>query len=229
LENESPARQEQEVVVKDMPDQDRKKKSTEEDAGRRPSENDQLDRELDAALAKYAAIEPRAGLEERVLSNLQAEREHLQGRSWLRSIWKWSAAAAFAVAVVVVALLWRSEKPTHPLTATHPPIATRDAQTPERSVVLSGGQQVPPATPHPAMMHVTHRARPQVAAAPKLDQFPSPQPLTEQEQILADYVTHFHHQAVLVARVRNEELERDRRAVNGTPEVADETIEITSR
>ncbi len=34
--------------------------------------HDELDRMLDAALAKYAAAEPRAGLEARVLANLRA-------------------------------------------------------------------------------------------------------------------------------------------------------------
>ena len=34
---------------------------------------DEFDRMLDAALAKYAAVEPRTGLEERVLANLRAE------------------------------------------------------------------------------------------------------------------------------------------------------------
>jgi hypothetical protein len=35
---------------------------------------DEFDRMLDAALAKYAAVEPRTGLEERVLANLRPSR-----------------------------------------------------------------------------------------------------------------------------------------------------------
>src|SRR6266576_3317213 len=38
---------------------------------------DALDRELDAALAQYGAGEPKAGLEQSVLTNLQAEREKI--------------------------------------------------------------------------------------------------------------------------------------------------------
>jgi hypothetical protein len=49
-----------------------------------------------------------------------------------------------------------------------------------------------------------------VAAVPKLDQFPSPRPLSEQEQILATYVAQFHDEAVLIARARKEAMERDR-------------------
>ena len=43
------------------------------------AERDPLDRDLDAALAKYAAVEPRAGLEDRVLANLRAERGQRSG------------------------------------------------------------------------------------------------------------------------------------------------------
>ena len=35
-------------------------------------ESDDLDRALDAALAKYTSVEPRAGLDERILANLRA-------------------------------------------------------------------------------------------------------------------------------------------------------------
>ena len=41
---------------------------------------DELDRMLDATLAKYAAAEPRAGFEERVLANLRAERARVPDR-----------------------------------------------------------------------------------------------------------------------------------------------------
>ena len=44
-----------------------------------------LDRELDAALAQYGAGEPRAGLEQRVLTNLRAERKKIASRTW----WRW--------------------------------------------------------------------------------------------------------------------------------------------
>ena len=40
------------------------------------------------------------------------------------------------------------------------------------------------------------------AATPRLEQFPSPQPLSEQERILADYVTQFRREAVLGAEAQ---------------------------
>ncbi len=70
---------------------------------------DELDRMLDAALAKYAAVEPRTGLEDRILANLRAERTRVPDRAW----WRWSVAGALAAVVVVaLALAWRSGKPS---------------------------------------------------------------------------------------------------------------------
>src|SRR5579863_3792234 len=81
---------------------------------------DPLDPVLDAALAKYAAVEPRVGLEDRVLAHLQAERARPPVRAW----WHRSLAGAAAVVVVIaLALAWRSGKssgnPQHPAVANH--------------------------------------------------------------------------------------------------------------
>jgi len=54
--------------------------------------HDEFDDMLDAALAKYAAAEPRAGLDERVLANLRAER----ARVTERACWRWSIVAPLA-------------------------------------------------------------------------------------------------------------------------------------
>src|SRR5690349_18066034 len=68
--------------------------------------NRKLDeREMDAALARYAAAEPRAGLEGRVLANLRAER----GRRVAARRWLWPAVAGFALATAIVAaFVWNS-------------------------------------------------------------------------------------------------------------------------
>jgi hypothetical protein len=51
-----------------MEEHDHEQVTDRQDAG------DDLDRLLDAALAKYAQVEPRSGLENRVLATLHAER-----------------------------------------------------------------------------------------------------------------------------------------------------------
>ena len=55
-----------------------------------------LDDQLDAALAQYTAIEPRAGLENRVLARLKAEQDRPTAVPW----WRWAAVVAVAVIVM---------------------------------------------------------------------------------------------------------------------------------
>jgi hypothetical protein len=168
---------------------------------------DNLDRALDAALAKYAALEPRAGLEERILANLRTAEASVPPRAW----WHCGVAATVAALVVIaVALAVRSGKPSPPLIVMHAPARIQAPRTPQQSA-RSNATEVPPVrqaahkrAPHP------HRPETVVAANPKLDQFPSPQPLTEQEKLLASYVAQFRDEAVMVARARAEDLRVER-------------------
>lgn len=163
---------------------------------------DDLDRVLDAALAKYAA-EPRAGLEERVLANLRAEAARGTVRAW----WQWSVLAALAaVAVIAVALSWRTgSHPTTPVAVTRPTTQSRQvAGSGEQSGVRLPAERGTRKTPkHHAEAVVM------VAAPPKLDQFPSPQPLSEQEKLLRAFVAENPERAVLIARARSEQLRQD--------------------
>jgi hypothetical protein len=188
-----------------MADNNRKHADTGQDV-----KHDQLDRMLDAALATYASVEPRAGLEERVLANVQAQRAKVTSHPW----WRWSAVTAAAILVVAIMLAWRAGRSSHPAIANHPAVTAPGASEPETQVVLSSGTSQ---AQQPARRTSSHRSHPSsvVAAAPKLDVFPSPQPLSEQEQILAAYVTQDHERAVLLARITNEELQRDRMEVLG--------------
>jgi hypothetical protein len=180
---------------------------------------DELDRALDAALAKYAAIEPRAGLEDRVLANLRAERSRIPERGW----WRWGIAGALAAVVVVaLALAWRSGKPTGPVVANHSPDTTQGAKEPTRLVVSGDGANQPPLhASDSAKRRTTNLVRRETVVAvnskleqpkpdqPKLDQFPSPRPLSEQEKILQSYVAEYPQKAVLIARARSEALQHD--------------------
>lgn len=171
------------------------------------AERDELDRKLSAALAKFAAVEPRAGLEDRVLANLRAEREQVADRLW----WRWGLAAVAAVVVVALALASRSGKPSHLVVANHPsPTMRSPQQSGYREVTIENHSGVRVQDLRPAQRKTTHRSRPTVVAdEPKLDQFPSPQPLSEQERILASYVAQYPEHAVLVARAQAEALRED--------------------
>jgi hypothetical protein len=175
---------------------------------------DELDSTLDAALANYAAVEPRAGLENRVLSNLRAERSPVPDRAW----WRWSVAGALiAVVVVALALAWRSGKPSHPVASNHSSTAPQVSEEPAAPLVAAGGEKQTRGNqarcPELAVVRrpTIDRAPPKAvtAALPKLDQFPSPRPLSEQEKILASYIKQYPERAVLLARARTFELERD--------------------
>jgi hypothetical protein len=165
---------------------------------------DELDRALDAALAKYAAVEPREGLEDRVLANLRIERAQVAHRAW----WRWSVAGALAAVVIVaLALALRSGMTSHPDVANHLSSAAPSARVPATQVASN---------PNPAPTLRTRRPHPLVVTAgqaelrpPKLERFPSPQPLSEQEKLLQRYVEDYPEQAVLIARARSEALQQD--------------------
>ncbi len=174
---------------------------------RQDQPGDELDLMLDATLAKYAAVEPRAGLEDRVLANLRAERANKLHRAW----WPWSVAAAVAmILVVLLALPWRASQSTTPVAAdrhlSHAPQGSQKSGT----QLASNGQEGPtrPRRPDAAPKKI-RRVSQLIADQPKLDQFPSPQPLSEQEKILATYVAEYPEHAVLIARARSEQLRRD--------------------
>ena len=186
---------------------------TENEGEARPSrEQDEFDRELNAALAKYAAAEPRAGLEERVLANLRAEREHGVGRAG----WRWHALALAAVTIaVVVALVWRFERQTTERRAGRPTLTMPGGQhlSPEAGAAIASepGRPTIQATKKSGRPGLRPPQRVLAAAEerPKLEQFPSPQPLSEQERILADYVADYPEHAALIAQARAEALRRD--------------------
>jgi hypothetical protein len=169
---------------------------------------DELDHLLHAALAKYAAVEPRPGLEERILAKLCAQQKTTPARAW----WRWGLAGALAAIIAVVSTLsWRSGTPSHPVIANHPPVTT-PAPLNIVAQVAPGNESVSSPRAHlRAWGKVTHRPQREATAAlyPRLNQFPSPQPMSEQEKLLTSYIARSRDQAVLVARARTEELRRD--------------------
>jgi hypothetical protein len=182
---------------------------------------DDLDRVLDAALARYASVEPRSGLEQRVMANLSTAARHTQTLGW----WRWGAAAVLAIVLVVAGLAWKSSRTSHPAIANHAPGTGVSKDASQGSSANINGAV--PAVSHPGVKRVIRRqkrfpesANTLTASAPKRQQFPSPQPLSEQEQLLASYVERFPEHAVLIARAQAELEQRDHeeemREMNGT-------------
>jgi len=153
----------------------------------------ELDRELDTALAKYAAVEPRVGLEERVLASLRAGQAQVPERVW----WRWSVAGALAAIIVVaLALASRSSRPHAPVIANHHPAPAASVE-PSGTRASSSGSAIPRTPVRPPR-------KAEMAANPRLDQFPSPRALSEQEKLLVRYVREFPEEAVLIAQAQAE-------------------------
>lgn len=165
-----------------------------------------FDERLDAVLAKYAAVEPRNGLEERILANLRAHERTTVRIFW----WRWAGALA-AVFAVTLLLVWKMERRSAEQIVRHSPNVQQ--QTPPQTAHDARNDTEQLVVRNASLRWPKRRASTPLALAasgPKLDQFPSPEPLTEQEKMLLDYVGRFHEEAVLIARTRAEELERDR-------------------
>ncbi len=160
-----------------------------------PRDRDQFDPLLDGALRQYGSVEPRTGLEGRVLANLAAEAGRPQNRAW----WVW-ALAGTGIAVLVVGIWFGHRSGVSPRTEV-------DRRAPHEVII--------PSTPLPVEQEVSkHRGlrpnrshRPRsvtVAEGPKLQQFPSPRPRSEQEMMLVEYVERYPQEAILIANEQDE-------------------------
>jgi hypothetical protein len=167
------------------------------------------DQWLDGALKQYGDAKPRTGLEGRVLANLRAERDHQTApRNW------WPALAAVAAIVVAGAAIFSLR--THNfakriVVAKHEVRAVTDA-----SGLTTSGQKPVVATAAAARSRALARTSRLVhvvetTSEPRLAQFPSARPLSEQEVILANYVAHYQDKAVLLARAQAKLREREDR------------------
>jgi len=200
------------------------------------------DDQIDAALAKYAAVEPRAGLEDRILAHLRAQRRSSTSMAW----WPWAGVAAAAILMATL-LLWKLEQPGDERIVRQPPslqqgassqVAVQPAlpkseQSAVRVSVRRSRSHIARETPvRSSQPNVTRRhesvrlaatrvAQPRkvVAANPKLDQFPSPQPLSAEEIALVQYVRNFPEEAQLVAQAQEEfEIETEKEMIDAGSE-----------
>ena len=154
-------------------------------------EKDDLDLLIDSALATYADPGPESGLEDRVLVTLAAVRtETPRERVRWRSRWlPWAVALPIAAGLL---FLWLSPRRDKPLPASEPQEA-RSAALRAIAPRANSSSGVRPEVPHRHAVHVAQPTTPvqtaQAAPLPKLDVFPTPQPLTAEERALVLVVT----------------------------------------
>ena len=157
-----------------------------------------LNRVLNTALATYATVEAREGLEQRILANLRSQ----DSRS-LSRLWAWGLVTA-ALAIVMLAVAWRFGGNSRPTVADHPatpqaPVAYVAPQKTDNTIIRNIA---------PVRKHVAPRTAPS-ELNPKLDQFPSPQAMSQQEKLLAMYINQDPNHAALIAEARMEAIRQD--------------------
>lgn len=157
-----------------------------------------LDDQLDSALAKYAAVEPRTGLEERILANLKSQPSPSTRVAW----WRWAAVVAAAL-IVTSLVLWVEKHNAQQ-------IVRRPTTSSEQALHPTIAQSAPPNSTRRVNPVKVRRAgkrsftQPLATAELKLDRFPSPQPLSEEELALVRYVQSFPKEATLIAQAQEE-------------------------
>ena len=154
-------------------------------------EKDDFDLLIDSALATYADPGPDSGLEDRVLVTLAAVRtKTLRERRRWRTRWlPWAVAIPIAAGLL---FLWLSPRRDKPLPASEPQEA-RSASPKAIAPHANSSSEVRPGVPHRhtirATQPTTQVQTAQAAPLPKLDVFPTPQPLTAEERALGVVVT----------------------------------------
>ncbi len=184
-----------------------------EDRERQPDKK--MDEWLDDALARYSDVEPRAGLEQRILANLQAQP---QRRPW----WQWAWIPAAAAVLIAAGVLWMTRQRTSPVT---PPVQVKhEALPPPRPAPQPATQVVhavqPPVRSRPVklrpavQMANTNDDLPRQEVFPSRDgvgpMFPSPAPLNTQEVALIRLVKRDPEEVRTIAQ--EQEFERQRLA-----------------
>ena len=154
-----------------------------------------LDELLDSMLSEYSSAEPRPGLETRVLAKVR-EAEGREAPAWRNWKWLWAGVAAAAAALLLgrwMDKLRPRTRPSNSVVQIHQP--AQDAPRAQRSAQAAPPvQQKAPAGQTGAMRHrgAGHTQAPLQNAALALNQrpavFPTPTPLSEQEQLLLRYM-----------------------------------------
>lgn len=152
-----------------------------------------LDEMLDAMLSAYSAVEPRPGLETRIVANVKEESAKRTSR-W-RLGWMWTGAIATAAAVILLmTYFWRpQQRATVPQIATQAPQKTTPAPELQRKVTALS------ATSHPkhARPTVSPTRVPNEVSVVRQEVFPSPSPLSEQEKLLLRYLSRTPRQELI--------------------------------
>jgi hypothetical protein len=145
----------------------------------------QIDEMLDSLLATYSAAEPRPGLETRILANLRdAESREAKSSGW-NFKWLWAGMAVAAAILIAVLLIGGQRRVVPPPTVVQKQQPVPPSPEVQRSAPIRAGNTTHPSSPRagqirPVNTTLALNQRPQI--------FPTPTPLSDQEQLLLHYV-----------------------------------------
>lgn len=145
----------------------------------------QMDEVLDSLLANYSSAEPRPGLESRILAGLNEPAQKEGSHGWWNFKWFWVGAVAAAIIVGAVLIGGRQHvaPPANVAVKIGPPAPQLEIQshTPSADEQAARiGRRKPLKSRLPQSATLALNQRPAI--------FPTPTPLSEQEQLLLRYL-----------------------------------------
>lgn len=157
-----------------------------EQIGGRKGMPDELDSRIDAALRSY--VQPPEPMAPRIamavlMERAQAERPPHGLRWWMYGIA--GVAAACLVAVIFAVWAFRAPQALGIASTPKPPLAV--AVPPSRVAVAESPASAPRPTSHSNRTSASRELAAKATPLPKLDVFPSPKPLSPEEQALVDF------------------------------------------
>lgn len=150
-----------------------------------PDDRDHLDLQIDSALSSYA--EPHAGLADRILTHLASTRANATTSTRKRWL-PWAIALPLtACAVLILLLLPRTTRPPHTQQVHRSTLP--QAQSAQNTTIPQPSHPRERHTqPHLVATRASRHAAHKPAPLPKLDVFPTPRPLSPEEQALVRFV-----------------------------------------
>jgi hypothetical protein len=171
-----------------------------------PEDRDQLDNLLDGALRQQGNVEPRPGLEGRVLARLASANT---GRTRTRGVWAWAVAGAAVMFLVIGMWIGAGHRRSNTPAASVPNVSKTEQKL---ATVMPPVELNKPAVRRVRSLRTAVPVTMAKGAEPRLQEFPSPRPLSQQEVVVAEYVQNFPEEAKLISQQQQKFDEEVRKA-----------------
>jgi len=167
-----------------------------------------LDDLLDSALASYSAVEPRPGLEGRILARIQEAAEQPQTR-WWSTRWLVVGGVAATVAAIVLSawFFWPMHKPIQQVQRDIAPSNQAQASKNLETTATKSHRQRKSAPVIHKQRQTEHQQQ-ELARSDRPAVFPTPTGLSEQEKLMLAYVAQTPKEE-LVARLQIRDSEKE--------------------